>query len=520
MSAALVRSARVASALLALPAALSCGASVESSGSPTGVTSRATTGTLVVALRTTGSGADADGIGATVGITRSTLRDGEPVVHTALQPGTMLVRLDGIAPHCQAAADTVSATVRAGLTDTLSVALSCVGGIAYHVVTGPAEFQIRYLTPDGRTVELTSGPNPKSIESWSPDGSTIVFGRWDGDEKHLFAVRTDGTNLVQLTRGRWFNHRARWSPDGARIAFHRRPGGDVVSHSWIVVMDANGGNERELMDTLHFDFDPVWSRDGAQLYFTCDRFVTTWGLCTASATGDAARPIKLPAVDSLDVHPPCPPTQTCVYFAAGAQHWEVSPDGTALTFSTLFSPNDGPQAMWVASLDGTKGRTLTPGVPSFTASWAPDGNRLLVGTADHTTFRGYALVATDRDGSSSKQFADYPAREGGGRWSSDGVLVAFDGFRSGLQRVWIANPDGTGARQLLADKDPPTFLPVWNPSVRGNVPLRATAALVSASGTSASRSASLDANGSAAMPWRGECRMLPLATGVRADCGR
>ena len=115
---------------------------------------------------------------------------------------------------------------------------------------------------------------------------------------------------------------------------------------------------------------------------------------------------------------------------------------------------------------------LTPGVTSFAAQWAPDGGRLLVGTSDGAN--GFALVSMNRDGSASKQLGEYRFRDEAGRWSADGTLVGFAGFRSGTRRVWIGNPDGSGARPLTSDTDQVSFSPFWNPTARGNVPLRTT----------------------------------------------
>jgi dipeptidyl aminopeptidase/acylaminoacyl peptidase len=88
---------------------------------------------------------------------------------------------------------------------------------------------ISYIRPDddGREAELyiydlatnterlvLRGPDNKSSQAWSPDGEWIVFGAG----KQIYKVRSDGTDLTQLTFDRE-NFDAAWSPDGEWIAY-------------------------------------------------------------------------------------------------------------------------------------------------------------------------------------------------------------------------------------------------------------------------------------------------------------
>ena len=60
--------------------------------------------------------------------------------------------------------------------------------------------------------------------AWSPDGDWIAFSRKAGGDAELWMVRTDGSDLTQLTANADEDWEASWSPDGTRIAFAR--GGD------------------------------------------------------------------------------------------------------------------------------------------------------------------------------------------------------------------------------------------------------------------------------------------------------
>jgi dipeptidyl aminopeptidase/acylaminoacyl peptidase len=60
--------------------------------------------------------------------------------------------------------------------------------------------------------------------AWSPNGDWIAFSRDSGGDAELWKVRTDGSDLTQLTNNAAEDREAAWSPDGTKIAFAR--GGD------------------------------------------------------------------------------------------------------------------------------------------------------------------------------------------------------------------------------------------------------------------------------------------------------
>ena len=135
------------------------------------------------------------------------------------------------------------------------------------------------IHPDGsglRRITTHVSP-PYWIEPvWSPDGQWIVF---EADTEAatetqqrgtIYKVRTDGTDLTQLTKrnGEDYDDRLpNWSSDGDRILFQRRLPADEVTDgdNWdVYVIDTNGdgllnvSNARELFNT-----DNSWAPSGA-----------------------------------------------------------------------------------------------------------------------------------------------------------------------------------------------------------------------------------------------------------------
>jgi Tol biopolymer transport system component len=402
------------------------------------------TGALVVRVQPGGNSIDPDGFSVTLdGQTRPVAFDA-PARFDTLVAGQHVARLTDLAAHCSASPDSVTATIRAGVTDTVAVTVFCIGGVAFNS-DGSGSSEIDYLREDGRTIRLTSGPGLKSIGAWSPDGSRLLFtnsdyARFNSD---LFSVRSDGTDLKQLTSGTGSEYAASWSPDGTRIAFTQYVEGVHDDEPWIVVMDADGTNQRTLLDLSWNAFRPVWAPDGSELYFTCYRAGIAFAICASAPDGTGLRTIRF---DALSPRFPVPV--------------QASPDGRAISFSDL-------NMTWVGMLDGSSAIPLTPGDDSFAAKWAPTSDRLLLSVVDETSKFGLATV--NRDGTGYRLLTGFTT-DPAGDWSPDGSLIAFSAARAGSTQIMVMNADGTGVRPLTGGALI-KHTPVWNPKSRPVGPL-------------------------------------------------
>ncbi len=104
--------------------------------------------------------------------------------------------------------------------------------------------------------------------SWSPDGRTIAFVKYDDGTQNLWTVDfetgdaraitawDDGTRIEGLD----------WSPDGRQLVF----GGYRFNQQDIYVIDADGQNPKALTFDRFEDREPHWGHDG-NIYFTSDR---------------------------------------------------------------------------------------------------------------------------------------------------------------------------------------------------------------------------------------------------------
>lgn len=210
----------------------------------------------------------------------------------------------------------------------------------------------------------------------------IAFMRVDAAGLDIWAVDPDGAHLRRLTT----SHRAAepaFSPDGSRIAY--------VDEGGIWVMGRNGTGKRfvaALADPA-VESRPAWSPDGKQL-----AFASYDTLYVAPSSGGSARRI-----------------------AAGTNPaW--SPDGRRIAF--IDTQKGIPARIWVAAVDGSGARAITPRgpMPSHLA-WGPDGR--IAFTFDPNGTPRLGIVAADGSG---RRTAGQGIRDVA--WSPDGTQLVVE----------------------------------------------------------------------------------------------
>jgi serine/threonine protein kinase len=117
------------------------------------------------------------------------------------------------------------------------------------------------------------GSNPRAIyrpseadaldPTWSPDGGKVLFAMGYGNNKRLYTINVDGSDLQQVGGSFVTRGRSDWSPDGETI-------GSYSGESWkreIFLLDIAGQNLRQISSGGN-TLAPSFSPDGQWIAFT------------------------------------------------------------------------------------------------------------------------------------------------------------------------------------------------------------------------------------------------------------
>jgi Tol biopolymer transport system component len=92
--------------------------------------------------------------------------------------------------------------------------------------------------------------------AWSPVSDRILFVGTEAGNDEIYAIDADGTDLTRLTANSWqLDKHPSWSADGRQIVFYSSR---ATARRQIWIMDANGGNVRNISHNNYEDWDPVW----------------------------------------------------------------------------------------------------------------------------------------------------------------------------------------------------------------------------------------------------------------------
>jgi acylaminoacyl-peptidase len=201
----------------------------------------------------------------------------------------------------------------------------------------------RVQVADGVTEPLTEGDYDDGGAACSPDGRYLAFVSDRTDERDanmpndVWLLDLASRNVRRLTDGHARVSHLAWSPDGRRLAFLAEP--EIQRHTRyneaLVVADVASGTLLNLLDGidrsatngLYNDTPspelsaPVWSADGAQLYFLSQRGGGVDVLRVPAGGGDLQT-----AVDGADVT---------------IEQIAVAPDG-----NRLFALHSDPMRLW------------------------------------------------------------------------------------------------------------------------------------------------------------------------------
>jgi TolB protein len=137
--------------------------------------------------------------------------------------------------------------------------------------------------PDWSTglVDVGVGAPAVKIAFTSHPLSDDAINKQNSVHAEIYAMNTDGSERVQLTRNLYEERGPAWSPDGKRIVFAARIGGSDFE---ICVMNSDGSGLVQLTNNGVPDLTPTWSPDGQQIVFHSGSPLQLW-VMNANGTG-------------------------------------------------------------------------------------------------------------------------------------------------------------------------------------------------------------------------------------------
>jgi Tol biopolymer transport system component len=176
------------------------------------------------------------------------------------------------------------------------------------------------LSSGGDMQQLTTDPTPDWSVDWSPDGSQIAFYAYRSGNREIWVQPLAGGPARQLTRGEPSNTSPRWSPDGTLIAFESTSGGIPT----IGVVPAAGGPVQAVPSERRHDHSPAWSPDGQSIAFAAPGPRGGHAIWRMRPTGSAAERVT----DGIDDWPVWSSDGAHIYFIGnrdGATNvWQVA----------------------------------------------------------------------------------------------------------------------------------------------------------------------------------------------------
>ncbi len=279
---------------------------------------------------------------------------------------------------------------------------------------------LSYLTTAIAFIVGTAAPHPLAAQThyesigWTPDGRALTVSA----AENIYRLPLEGGPAERLTASEARDVHASWAPDGSALAFGSYRDGDAE----IFVASSDGSGARSLTDDDADDGAPAWSPDGREIAFMKETG-EHWQIWVMAADGSNQR--RLTRSDGNDWNP----------------RW--SPDGRWIVFES--SRHEGDQdEIYLIRPDGTGERRLTdtPGNDIY-PDWSPDGERIAYCTIEDGRAFVYTIPATGGEPELLLEDACLPA------WSPDGSRLAYKSVaRDESQRLWVAQPDGSGATEV------------------------------------------------------------------------
>ena len=254
------------------------------------------------------------------------------------------------------------------------------------VVPQQDRWGIYSLSLDTGEVELLySNPETITVLRLNNAGDRFVFSQvvrvGDVTQEEIFTLSIDGQDLQRLTNNEFRDLYPAWSPDDARVAFLTFRGPDLD----IYIMDADGGNVKQLFDSGSHDADIHWV--GEKIAFTA--YSRIW-VMNDDGTGE-----------HQITEPPRAGEWGNANLPFGDYDPRINSDGSKIVFERLVDDESlhGNYDLFTMDIDGSNVTRLTDtGYSQGLASWSHSGSKIVYTVAAIDDIGKYNLYIMNADG--------------------------------------------------------------------------------------------------------------------------
>ena len=303
------------------------------------------------------------------------------------------------------------------------------------------------------TAEFTPTPGNTAIAVATMVGGgsgQIVFASSRSVVPQLYLVKTDGTDLTQLTNMDKGACQPSWAPDGTRLVFISPCLGrgdlfeTIYNESSLYMINADGTGLKQLTAAPGSDFEPAWSPDGKQIAFTSVRggFRQIYSLDVNSL----AITLLTNTTDSIESSQPA---------------W--SPDGTKIAYTVK---RVGTYQVWSMDANGQEATQLAHSgqdLWDYLPSWSPDGRTIFFSERRPGAFRPWVMRIDYGDLTQEPRRMNFITPIEDVQFSPDGFWIVYEGMDGGGNRdIYFMTIAGSGRTRLTNDPKI-DFDPAWRP---------------------------------------------------------